>query len=162
MSGFEALGAAAAIAQFSGMGLKLIRLTNDIYGSTTGFPTEYHELITVVTDAERLSQSILKDVEVQPDETEDEASIRELAAESKLVAEELLLVLEPLRGRVTASANLPRARRLAALGPAFKLAWKEHDIKLLESRLQRIMGEMSARTTNLLRYNYVHFSIGLI
>ena len=155
----EALGVAAAVAQFATMGLKTIHFINSLYRSENGTPQEYEELTMVTEDIEKLTSRLRvadnesTSIAVFRRLTEDEVAIRQLATESEQIARQLLDFIDGILGKKSNEKARSGKRRLQSFKVGIELAWKEGDVKQFEGRLQRVLQEMSMRTMNLLRYN---------
>lgn len=156
----EALGVAAAIAQFAGLGFKVIQFALDSYRTENldGLPQDIEELRMVTRDLEELSNALQEaehgstSAALAREPTGDEIAIRKLSLESRKVAKTLIEFLSGLQGK-DEEQNSRRSgkRKMKAVRVGVRLVLKKEEIKEQESRLQRIVQEMSMRTMNLLR-----------
>ncbi|RPA79306.1 hypothetical protein BJ508DRAFT_415950 [Ascobolus immersus RN42] len=156
----EALGLAAGIAQFSMMGLKFAGIVREVYESTSGIPDEYGEIMSVASDIENITGQLLTQTAHPKYHGDDEQAIYKLAAESNQIAIELKATIKKaLDGSRTKSTPLAnKSQSGKRLGTALRLFLKEKDIKHLEERMQRIVNEMSLRTTHLMRLQQIETS----
>lgn len=142
----EALGLAAAVAQFASMGLKVVRFSVDIYGSSDGMTEEGGELMKITEDMKNVTEKLKHETTGDFDSsTNEDIAIRQLAIESNGLAQEIMGVLEGIQGKITAWGGSAERSKRKTIKAAFKLAWKEKDIRQMEQRLKKILDEISFR-----------------
>ncbi|KAF2194685.1 hypothetical protein K469DRAFT_734449 [Zopfia rhizophila CBS 207.26] len=144
-----ALGVAANIAQFVGLGLQLISEGQEIYGSLYGARDEHHELEVLIEDIKNYSDEVKATSSHQKERTRplsgDEKAIQRLAEECKPVADKLLRILNNLK-----VAKNSRFRGLQTVRQTFRSAAKKKDIQDLERRLLRLDERLRTRASKML------------
>ena len=147
----SALSLASAIVQFLDFGVKLVAETSQIYRSTTGTLNENAELEDATEKIDRLNSKILEQNDVGAAEavSEDESILHELARKSKVIANELLTLLQDLKVKSAGKSRKWESFRkaVAAQSPGNK-----GKLQVLEKKLRELQDDISHHLVYLMRH----------
>ncbi|KAN0112561.1 hypothetical protein V8E51_005512 [Hyaloscypha variabilis] len=147
-----ALGLASSVAQFVDFGFKVISESRQQYRSATGILPDNLSLETFVADLSDISERLASDDSERPggtrfitnsairtwDKSHEDRALRELAARSKTLADEILHILEDLKVK---GPN----RRWESIRQAFRSRMKREKIRDMEKRLEQIRSQLNLR-----------------
>lgn len=141
-----AIGLASAIVQFVDFGSKLISETKELSHSVDGSSTQNEERQAVTEDLRELCKNLSSSQSRAPSAkpSTDELALLELSGSCKVVADELVAVLEKLRVK---SAH----EKWGSFKMALKGAMKKEKIESIRVRLDRIQSQLQLRLTSILR-----------
>ncbi len=144
---FTALSLASCIVQFVDFGSKLLSASGELHRSAEGALVENVELEVIAKDVIQLNNMLAISARSPTDTrqlTKDEEALRKLAESCKLVANELLLVLELLRLQ-SPGHNWQSFRK------ALRTVWKKNKIQGLEDRLNKLQKQVNDRLIVMMR-----------
>jgi len=95
MDPVTAIGLASAIVQFVDFSTKIIHSAKEIYDSATGSTEENQSLEYVVSEMQHLSQKL--DHPPNAQQTDDERALSRLAAECKILSDQILGLLTSIK-----------------------------------------------------------------
>ena len=148
-----AISLASAIVQFVDFGSKVIGGASEIYKSADGAMKEYAELEDATAKIDQLNDRILLPSSFKDSGevlSEHQAVLTELASASKVVAGELLSLLQDFRSvRVSGSHKRWESFRKAL---SAQTPWNKDKIQNLESKLKRLQEEISRRLIVMMRH----------
>lgn len=133
MDPLTAISLASSIVQFIDYSTKLIHGAKEIYGSVTGATEENHRLENVTAEMQTLSLKLLPRQDAQ--QTEDEQALSRLAAECKILSDQILALLKSIKPK---DFNSKRQSVWAAL----KSKWNEREKQELEERLKNCRSQL--------------------
>jgi len=154
-----ALGLASSVAQFVDFGFKVISESRQQYRSATGILPDNLSLETFVADLSDISERLASDDSERPggtrfitnsairtwDKSHEDRALRELAARSKTLADEILHILEDLKVK---GPN----RRWESIRQAFRSRMKREKIRDMEKRLEQIRSQLNLRLVAMMEY----------
>ncbi|PMD16751.1 hypothetical protein NA56DRAFT_632624 [Hyaloscypha hepaticicola] len=151
-----AIGLASAIVQFVDFSSKLVSETKELYHSAEGNSIQNEELQAVTEDLKRLCKNLSSSQGRAPSAkpSTDELALLELSGSCKVVADELIAVLEKLR--VKAADDKWGSFMMALRG-----AMKKEKIESIRARLDRIQSQLQIRLTDILREQQSALSISV-
>jgi hypothetical protein len=142
MDPLTAISLASSIVQFIDYSTKLIHGAKEIYGSVTGATEENHRLENVTAEMQTLSLKLLPQQDAQ--QTEDEQALSRLAAECKILSDQILALLKSIKPK---DFNSKRQSVWAAL----KSKWNEREKQELEERLKNCRSQLELQLNFLMR-----------
>lgn len=142
MDPLTAIGLASSIVQFIDYSTKLIHGAKEIYGSATGATEENQRLENVTAEMQTLSLKLLPRQDAQ--QTEDERALSRLAAECKILSDQILVLLKSIKPK---DLNSKRQSVWAAL----KSKWNEREKQELEERLKNCRSQLELQLNFLMR-----------
>ena len=150
-----AISLSSAVVSFVDFGSKVVSGTRDIYKSGKGTLQENDEIEIITTEVTRLNDRILSCRPSLPsslpnDLSQNDESLRELAASCKIIADDLLDILQELKVRGSADRNRKWSSFRKAV--ASQTPWNKDKVQSLEKRLQRIHEQISRRLMVLMRW----------
>ncbi|RPA72217.1 hypothetical protein BJ508DRAFT_76942 [Ascobolus immersus RN42] len=154
----EMVGLVASVTQFAVYGFKAFKAAHASYNSATGLTDELADIEAIAYQATKTAKGITKSLEKTqklPKGTKfskDEIEIQQLAERGHSVAQELIKKLDSIKTAPTLPEDLLLEKK-EKLKKAFRLCWKEKDIRELESRLQKITTALSQRSVEVIREN---------
>ena len=147
-----AISLASAIVQFVDFGSKVIRGASEIYKSADGALRENAELEDSTTKINQLNDRILlpPTVTVSVEAIFEDEALTELASTSKVVAGELLSLLQDFRS-VRRSGSHKRWESFRKAVSA-QTPWNKDKIQRLESKLEGLQEKISRRLVFMMRH----------
>jgi hypothetical protein len=142
MDPLTAISLASSIVQFIDFSTKLIHGASEIYGSVTGATGENHSLENITVEMQTLSSKLLPRQNAQ--QTEDEQALSRLAAECKILSDQILALLKSIKPK---DFNSKRQSVWAAL----KGKWNEREKQELVERLKYCRGQLELQLNFLSR-----------
>lgn len=142
MDPLTAIGLASSIVQFVDFATKLIHGAKEIYVSATGSTEENDSLENVVSEMQRLAQKFHHPQTAR--QTEDERALSRLAAECKILSDQILGLLTSIRPKHVKSKR-------EAVWAALKNKWNERDKQELEKRLKNCRSQLELQLNFLMR-----------
>ena len=141
-----AVGLASAIVQLVDFSSELVSETKELYHSTEGNSAQNEELQSVTEDLKELCKTLSSAQRRAPsvEPSTDELALLELSGSCKVVADELIAVLEKLRVK---SAH----EKWGSFKTALRGAMKKERIENIRARLDRIQSQLQIRLTSILR-----------
>lgn len=139
-----AFGLAANIVQFIDFGCNFVSTVWSIYRKGRDGVGELFDLEKTTKDL----QLVLANLQLPPgnpdERTESERSLQELAEQCQNLATEMLSALRQI-------SNLDKPRKRDALKTAFRMIWKEDEIKSQQLRLERFKHHLTLHLLTSLR-----------
>ena len=150
-----AISLSGAIIQFVEFGTKVISGSHQIYCSGKGALQEHLEIENITKEVNRLNAKILSSRTDPPilhpnTLSQDDASLRELAESCKLVADELLDMLQQLKTR--SSSDRSRKWSSFRMAVASQTPWNKDKVPSLEKRLHRVQEQIIRRLMFMMWY----------
>jgi sensor domain CHASE-containing protein len=142
MDPLAAIGLASAIVQFVDYSTTIIHGAKEIYDSATGSTKENQSLEDVVIEMQHLSQKL--DYPQNAQQTDDEVALSRLAAECKILSDQILGLLTNIKPK-----NVKSKRQV--LWAALKNKWNERDKQELEKRLENCRSQLELQLNFLMR-----------
>ena len=143
-----AISLSGSILQFVDFGSKVISGSYEIYQSGKGALQENLEIENITKEVNRLNVKILSSETEPPSPhlnalSQDDASLRKLAESCKLVADDLLDMLQELKARPSSGRSRKWTSFRAAV--ANQTPWNKDKVQNLEKRLHRIQEHIIRR-----------------
>jgi len=149
MDPFTAISLAAAVVQFVDFSTKLISGAREIYTSVSGQTEENRSVESITREMTSLASKLSSAANSQ--QSEDEKSLYRLAGDCKIVADQILDLLNRIKPRD------PRSMRQSAWS-ALKNKLHEKERAELESRLQNCRNQLGLQLNFIMRFCSRFFS----
>lgn len=143
MDGLSALSLAANIIQVVDVSAKIIHGAQELYKSASGTSEENRSLESVIREMQQLTVKFEAPPAGQPDD--DDKALRRLAAECKLLSDNLLDCLSDIVPKD------PKSRRQVTLS-ALKNMWSVRDKRELERRLDSCRSQLGLQLAYVIRH----------
>ncbi|KAL5331546.1 hypothetical protein ACEPPN_001080 [Leptodophora sp. 'Broadleaf-Isolate-01'] len=137
MDPLTAISLASSIVQFIDYSTKLIHGAKEIYGSVTGATEENYRLENVTAEMQTLSLKLLPRQDAQ--QTEDEQALSRLAAECKILSDQILALLKSIKPKDFNSKS-------QSVWAALKSKWNEREKQELEERLKNCQSQLELQS----------------
>ena len=138
------LGVAANIVQFLDFGTNFVSRAWNIHSAGRDGIRDISDLRSITTDLQEILQSLRAPVNDNDELSGERTDLRQLAEQCQLVATELLKSLQKIK--------LPdKTSKRDALKAAFRLVWKEDEIRHLQARLEGFRHQLTLHVLALLR-----------
>jgi hypothetical protein len=142
MDPLTAIGLASSIVQFIDFSTKLIHGAKEIYDSAAGATEENQRLENVTAEMQTLSLKLLPPQGAQ--QTDDERALSRLAAECKILSDQILALLKSIKPRDLGSKR-------QSVWAALKSKWNEREKQELEERLKNCRSQLEIQLNFLMR-----------
>jgi hypothetical protein len=140
-----ALGLAGNIVQFVDFSSKLISEGIELYNSMDGALTRNVELNSIVEDLSLVAADLGSDGTSSYRYSKDERALAMLADQCKILADNLLEVLQDL------TVRSPH-KKWKSVRQALRTVWKDKEIQDIQNRLQGFRNQLTLRLVALLKY----------
>ena len=151
---FTALSVAATVVQFVDFGVRLVSEGVELYESGSLAKNDQLELIT--KDLTRLTKNIVTAPTYALIHSEDETSLKEIAAVCQSIGEELITQLGSLRVQQSGNAF---ENALESFRKSLRSARKKGKIRSIESRLKKVQDQVKINVLAILRLVILHLNI---
>jgi hypothetical protein len=143
MDPMTAIGLTSAIVQFIDYSTRLVDAASDIHRSASGTSLENQNIEFVMSELKALSLRLDPPRTGQP--TDDEQALCRLAAECRILSDQILSLLEKIKPRN------PKSKR-ESFWSAIKTMWNDREMKELVQRVQNCRSQLELQLNFLMRF----------
>lgn len=149
MDPLTAVSLAAGILQFVDFGVKLFTTGYQTYKSCNGQTNENEHIEKLTIDLKSVAERLERDMRgCSTSLTDDDLALLGLAKQSRSLAQELLNILEKVRGK-------HKSKTWSAVSAAIQATWKKEELQTKLKRIQEIQSNINTRLLNILRYVHI-------